>query len=60
MARLVRYGGAVKLEERPPPPGSDFAQRVAYVVLALSRLVTVAFVLLIMFMFSALFLYESH
>jgi hypothetical protein len=29
-------------EERPPPPGSDFAQRVAYVIYAVSALFTIA------------------
>jgi len=33
----------VELEERPPPPGSVFAQRVAYTFIALSLLVTIAF-----------------
>ena len=48
---LIRYGETVGLEEeRPPPPGSDFAQRVAYVVLALSLLVTITFPLFIIVM----------
>ena len=47
-------------DERPPPPGSDFAQRVAYAFIGLSLLVTIAFALLIIFIFSALFLYDSH
>jgi len=50
MTLLVRYGATVDLEERPPPPGSDFAQRVAYVVFALSLLVTIATALLILAM----------
>jgi hypothetical protein len=44
-------------EERPPPPGSDFAQRVAYVVIALSLLVTIATVLLVMFLIVFIGLY---
>ena len=45
---LVGYDEAVDFEdERPPPPGSDFAQRVAYVIYAVSALFTVAFPLFI-------------
>jgi hypothetical protein len=39
-------------EERPPPPGSDFAQRVAYVIYAVSLVVTIAFPLFMIVLFS--------
>ena len=47
-------------EERPPPPGSDFAQRVAYVVIGLSLLITVAFALLVIVILSGVLLMEAH
>ena len=45
----------MEFDERPPPPGSEFAQRVAYVVLALSLFVTIAFPIFIVVMFVRLF-----
>ncbi|MEO8697816.1 MAG: hypothetical protein ABI658_30235 [Acidimicrobiales bacterium] len=47
-------------EERPPPPGSEFAQRVAYVVIAVSAVFTIALVLFIVFVIYLFFTVESH
>ena len=59
--RLVRYGGSVDFEEeRPPPPGSAFAQGVAYVVLAISLLVTIAFALLVILAVTYLIMINAY
>ena len=39
-------------DERPPPPGSDFAQAVAYVIYAVAALFTIAFPLVIIAYFA--------
>ena len=58
---LVRYSATVELEEeRPPPPGSVFAQRVAYVVYAIALLFTIAFVLFIFLAIYLFFTAERH
>jgi hypothetical protein len=47
-------------DERPPPPGSVFAQRVAYVIYAVSAMFTIAFVLCIFLVIFFLFSIEGH
>jgi hypothetical protein len=47
-------------EKRPPPPGSAFAQGVAYVVYAVAILFTILWVLFIAFVIYLSVTAESH